>query len=836
MTTSPFTTPVSSRFLRPLLAGCAVFALLAAPVRAAEPEAPAAEDPQNAAQSQPVSSGPIEEIMVTAQKRAQRLQDVGVSVTAFTESMLERIGFKDSTQIVQQVPNFNYGTPVGQGNNPAFAMRAVGLVNPFEDNQEGKVAIYRDGVYQGTLAGQTLQMFDLERVEVLRGPQGTLYGRNSTGGLVNFIPRKPGDELGGFVEGVGGEFSQVRLTAGVDLPVSDRVRTRFAIDFNRDDGYVRNRFRAENFNTAGVRGNDTNTFAGRGLIAIDLDDDTDLLFNVHGSRVDQLAPYYQHQGVLREDRSFCSAEEMQQINGCFDFFDYADQDNHDAFAGSYDRRGVLQIKNVGGYMTLTRRFANGMELVSQTAVEHFSKLHQEDTDMSPVALIEPDFGVNATQFSQELRLVSSTPGPFQWFLGASVYKEEIDASFAQQADEELMCEAFLEMSCSEYLEGDFTPNPLGLFETNDARGRYKGFALYADATYEVLPRLELNAGIRYTYDRKNFGLRINPVDSDLGPFFVFGYITDPAVNNGFITETRHWDQVTPRFTARWHVSDETTVWASVTKGYKSGGFGTFSLTLPTPEELGFTPEEIQACEDEELGVFCVVNDDGTVPEGTRLSAFDPEKVWSYEAGIKGSLLGRVLQYDLNVYYYDYKDLQITFFDEVLLNTLVANVGQVDGLGFEGTIRARPGERWNLLLSVAYSHTDIAKVPASICEDCDGNRLTQNPKWTFGGLLQYAHPLPRGRLLFSTELHAQTDFFGGLDNLQLTKIQGYADVGLRLAYEADAGWEVAVYVDNVTNDLYYDGSIDAEFPIPSTFFGPSRPRTFGIDFYWRFGGG
>ncbi len=808
------------------LAGGASLAALAA-VLALAPQGAAA---QSAPQQESGDAGVIEEIVITAQYRRESLKDVPIAVSAYDESFMRQTKLDDVKDLIDFTPGF-----AGKSKDSfvdTISVRGI-VTNDFGVGGDPSIGIFKDGVYQGRTGAAITSFYDMERAEALRGPQGFLFGRNAISGAISLAVNKPdpdafdADFFAGF-----GERAHVETNAMVNVPLGEGWAMRIAGYFFNEDGYVDNFADPAPQDLAAVPKLRKLAAKGRRPDLIKARKEAGRLsFGYRGERLtvnliaeaevrDQSGTIYR---AIQDDP--VTGEDLGLVirgNG-------RDADT-DLGAGTRDDGRIVSFTGLIdydlGFATLTS--------ISGVRTHHYH--YKEDFDGTPLVINNYFQDQQGDYFSQELRLVSSTPGPFQWFLGASVYKEEIDASFAQQADEELMCEAFLEMSCSEYLEGDFTPNPLGLFETNDARGRYKGFALYADATYEVLPRLELNAGIRYTYDRKNFGLRINPVDSDLGPFFVFGYITDPAVNNGFITETRHWDQVTPRFTARWHVSDETTVWASVTKGYKSGGFGTFSLTLPTPEELGFTPEEIQACEDEELGVFCVVNDDGTVPEGTRLSAFDPEKVWSYEAGIKGSLLGRVLQYDLNVYYYDYKDLQITFFDEVLLNTLVANVGQVDGLGFEGTIRARPGERWNLLLSVAYSHTDIAKVPASICEDCDGNRLTQNPKWTFGGLLQYAHPLPRGRLLFSTELHAQTDFFGGLDNIQLTKIQGYADVGLRLAYEADAGWEVAVYVDNVTNDLYYDGSIDAEFPIPSTFFGPSRPRTFGIDFYWRFGGG
>ncbi len=767
----------------------------------------------------------IEEIVITAQYRRQSVQDVPIAVSAYDAAFMRATKLDDVKDLIDFTPGF-----AGKSKDSfvdTISVRGI-VTNDFGVGGDPSIGIFKDGVYQGRTGAAVTSFYDMERAEALRGPQGFLFGRNAISGAIALTVNKPDpdsfdvDLFAGF-----GARAHVETQAMVNLPLGEDWAMRIAGYVFNEDGYVDNSADPTPQDLAAVPKLRRLAAKGRRPDLIKSRKEAGRLsFGYRGERLslDLIA-----EAEVRDQSGTIyraiQADPVTQELGVVIRGNGRDADT-DLGAGTRDDGRIVSFT---GLLDVDFGFAT---LTSITGVRSHRYHYKEDFDGTPLVINNYFQDQQGDYFSQELRLVSATSGVLQWFLGGSVYKEEIDASFAQQADEELMCQAFEGVSCAELLEGDFTPNPRGLFETNDARGRYRGFALYADLTWEVLPGFALNAGIRYTYDRKNFGLRINPVDSDLGPFFVFGYITDPAVNNGFITQSRHWRQATPRFTARWQVSEETTLWASVTKGYKSGGFGTFSLTLPTPEELGFTPEEIQACADEELGVFCVVNDDGTVPAGTRLSAFDPEKVWSYEAGVKGTLFGRALQYDLNLYYYNYKDLQITFFDEALLNTLVANVGQVDGLGFEGTLRARPGTRWNLLLSFAYAHTDIARVPATICEDCDGNRLTQNPKWTFGGLLEYMHPLPRGALVFSTELHAQTDFFGGLDNLQLTKVAGYADVSLRLAYRSEDGWEIAIYVDNVTNDLYYDGAIDAEFPIPSTFFGPSRPRSVGIDLSWH----
>lgn len=135
-----------------------------------------------------------DEIIVTATKKSESLQEVAVSVTAYTGESIQKLGLENSVSLAAQTPGLNVGTPVGEGNNPSFTLRGVGL-NDFNDNNEGPIAVYTDEVYNAALPGLTFQLFDVERVEVLRGPQGTLYGRNATGGLLHFISKKGGDEF-----------------------------------------------------------------------------------------------------------------------------------------------------------------------------------------------------------------------------------------------------------------------------------------------------------------------------------------------------------------------------------------------------------------------------------------------------------------------------------------------------------------------------------------------------------------------------------------------------------------------------------------------------------------
>lgn len=165
----------------------------------------------------------LEVISITASKKSQSLQSSNVAVTAFSGDSLRELNMTDSTDVASQTPGLNIGTPVGEGNNPSISLRGVGL-NDFNDNNEGPIAVYRDEVYQSAMPGLTFQLFDLERVEVLRGPQGTLYGRNATGGLVHFISKKPTEDLEGFASVTLAENNQIKTEGAISGALSDQFK------------------------------------------------------------------------------------------------------------------------------------------------------------------------------------------------------------------------------------------------------------------------------------------------------------------------------------------------------------------------------------------------------------------------------------------------------------------------------------------------------------------------------------------------------------------------------------------------------------------------------------
>src|SRR5579859_4286269 len=189
-------------------------------------------------QGQP-ATGQIEEIVVTAQKRAQNVQDIPIAINALDSQTLKELGIKSSDEISEFMPNLQIGLPAGKGNQPLIAIRGVGL-NDTNTNNAGPNGVYVDEVYMSSPASQTFQTFDLARVEVLKGPQGTLYGRNTTGGAINYISAKPTDELYATAHASYGSFNTYQVDGAISGPITEGVNARLAFVHNASDGYMEN--------------------------------------------------------------------------------------------------------------------------------------------------------------------------------------------------------------------------------------------------------------------------------------------------------------------------------------------------------------------------------------------------------------------------------------------------------------------------------------------------------------------------------------------------------------------------------------------------------------------
>ncbi|MEK9542995.1 MAG: TonB-dependent receptor plug domain-containing protein, partial [Luminiphilus sp.] len=227
----------------------------------------------------------LEEVVVTAQKREQSLQDVGIAVSAFTGEQIQQLGWDTAEDVLAQVP----GVTMIQPNGPSsFYVNVRGVAqNDFSgDNQESPVAVYVDDVYVASPTGAAFQMFDYDRVEVLRGPQGTLFGRNATGGLVHYITRRPTQEFEGYIKATVGDYSQFDVEGAIGGGISDSISGRLSFSSAQHDGLIDNSF--------GEDLNDNDTWAIRGQLLFEFGESSQLLLNARASDLDNTNAPFEH--------------------------------------------------------------------------------------------------------------------------------------------------------------------------------------------------------------------------------------------------------------------------------------------------------------------------------------------------------------------------------------------------------------------------------------------------------------------------------------------------------------------------------------------------------------
>src|SRR5258707_4167801 len=237
-----------------------------------------------------ISDTGLEAIVVTAERRAEDIQTVPISIQAFTGKLLEELGVKSSSDIAQFTSNVEIALPSGTGNQPLISIRGIGL-NDYDTNNAGPNGVYLDEVYLSSPSAQTFATFDLQGVEVLKGPQGTLYGRNTNGGAINLTTVKPSDEFSSNLHAEYGTYNTANLEGAVSGPLTSTLDGSFAFDANHSYGYVHNLLTGDNENGA-------NNYAASAMLLYQPIDELDVLFNLHAGQANNRPTEYRHIGTF----------------------------------------------------------------------------------------------------------------------------------------------------------------------------------------------------------------------------------------------------------------------------------------------------------------------------------------------------------------------------------------------------------------------------------------------------------------------------------------------------------------------------------------------------------
>jgi len=739
------------------------------------------------------AQGAIETVVVTAERRSEDIQAVPISIQAFTAKQITDLGIKSSIDISQFTPNLDIALVAGNGNQPIITIRGVGL-NDYDTNNAGPNGVYLDDVYLSSPASQTFQTFDLDRIEVLKGPQGTLYGRNTSGGAINFISAKPSDEFTGNLHAEYGAYGTYQIEGAIGGQITDGLDGRIAVVHNGSGGYTLNAF-------TGNRENGANNYAGRAQLQWKPIDDLTVLLNVHGGTVANRPAEYRHLGALDPvDFSLCSvARTFSKNSDCIDLFGYGTPKNF--YGGAYNRLEHLKVHNFG--VSLRGDYVMGdITFTSLSAFEHNDKIHPEDTDTSPNRLLEINFGVRNATFTQEFRADWNTQDND---LIAGLY----------YLDENLHQNQPLFILLDWDIKNPFGISGDGIAEiaTDQSKQITDSYAAFIHDTYDVTDQLKVTLGGRFTGESKSF-LYSGGATFQSGGMDHFPPITPivpppgESFNKKLSNTSFNW-----LASVSYHFTDDIMAYASVSTGFKSGGFnGSF---------IGATP-------------------DPALVEA-QLKPIKPEQVTAYEIGEKASLYDGRLTFNASLFYSDYRNEQV--FILVPIAPLVAiniltNAKKAHMMGADLEVIGKPIDNLTLsatlglLQSKIDSNEPIAGSPPDLVFD-HGHQLPLSPHVTLSTFADYKCPVWEGMLDLQFSANYKSHQFFDLINSPFLTQRAYWLENARIGYTFDDNqWEVAGFVRNISGEKYFLDIFDLSFVgFYQGILG--APRTYGAEVNYHF---
>ncbi len=820
-----------------------------------------------AAQETPASE---DEIVVTAQFREQDPLDVPIALTAYSGEVLERIGVEDFEELSRFVPGFEVQNQ--SPNNPGFVMRGI-TSDAGSAFNEPRVSVFQDGVSISKSRGAFVELFDIERVEIAKGPQTTLYGRSALIGAVNVIQNKA--DPGGFAasaRGAYGNLDSVLAEATVNVPLGSQAALRVAGRYRSRDGNVRNLLGGNAFGSV-------DSWAIRGALLVEPSDrfHVDIIGN------------YQHDSPT--GTAFIALQQRQtdaltgSVLAPLSPFSGATLTTVSGFEGG---RSLGLDRDVYGVTTLARyEISDALSLNSVSAYRRFKALEVLDADGTSIPILTAAEDARGKQFSQDLRLGWDDGGQLSAFFGASYFHERGSQRTPTVFDERSLL-AQLTGSLNGRIPGRpaTDPAPLSVLqstaltsqllralaaasgvavsntlataiagnlktahqETATNIGRTSAWEVFGDATFGPSEQIELNAGIRYGYNSKRSGISSAVVNgrSILGGFIgalsqpaatrtallnalaapgaatipqstafpvpLFGLASQPTANNGDMIESRLDDDgVTFRITARYAPNTNSSLYAGYARGRR-------------PEELSArTP--------------------ATPGSSARFETLRAETVDSFEVGAKTALASRSLFLDGALFHYRYRNFQTT--EQVGVLFVSTNAGKARSYGFEGQMRWEASEQINLFANYAYNHSRFRTGARR------GNRFRLSPDHSFAVGANVAIPMGSGAVTFSPTLTYQSKTFFDSDNdrpdlqqppnaLVADNVQdefqnGFALANARLGYAPDQGrWRIEAFIENVFDKNYLKDAGNTGDAIGLATAVPGTPRTYGISFRLSFG--
>ena len=745
-----------------------------------------------AALSLPVTAAPLEEIIVTATKREKSIQDVGIAIDAFSAESLSDLGWTDVTQVANQSPNLDIKYAWGNS-MPIYTIRGVGM-NSFQASDTPSVGLFVDEIFQASIATMGAQLFDMERVEVIKGPQGSLFGRNTNGGAVSYFSKRPSQETDGFIRADFGEYERLEIEGAFGGPLSDNLSGRLSfMTIQQGEGWVRNRI-------SGTDIGEVDLNSVRAQLLWEPSDDLSANLKIFASQDRSQPVYFEHIGFWPTDGSggpgagvYCSSfvgGNAPDPSNCQDILGYSDTDG-DPYAGDFtdrpdtpiDKDATLENDNAGLTLSIVKDFGT-TELTSLTSYQTYDRYQPKESDGNPGLFLDFLFASEIEAMSQEFRLASNNDGMFNWIVGAVYASDDVEENPPRIG----------------YLD-DY----IGLRARLVYDQSRDSSAIYAQGEWGLSDKFTLTAGARYIDESLEFTKEVSFLfgpDYLDEPRLVLATVPDLALGVDGLLDS---EEVTWRLQADYQVNDDVLLYASASTGFKGGGFNGGLATNP------------------------------------RLSIpFDPEEVLAFEAGIKSMWCDNTVRLNAAIFNYDYEGLQAATprVDEVLGTPLnfLTNLEAADVSGLEVDLQWVPSDHWTLGFGLGYLDTENND-PGANFDGVLGNsprELPNAPELNINANLQYDMPLASGgNLRFFTDYVWQDDHYKEIvNNLQ---IDAQALWNARVSWtSADSRWNVALWGKNLADEVYRVDTLTDPVNTGWGVYVNGMPRTFGVSARYSWG--
>lgn len=690
------------------------------------------------------------EIVVTAQKRAQSVRDIGINITAFGEEELRRSQATDVAALASQLTNVVATTSV---NLPAFTVRGIGL-NEFASNFDSPVAIHVDEVYKSKPYMATVPFFDIQRVEALKGPQGTLFGRNTTGGSVNYYTAEPQFGTAAAMNFNFDNHGRGRIDGFVNGALSDSVAVRASYLVAQGSGGP-----YRNLLTGDDHG-EPNQIVGRLQLKWQGPSTTLRLMGYAFRDKSELTPY-KSPGIFNPDGTLCpqvfTGEVRTNRAACLKYGPFVPGPNP---LGLRETQSIRELSAdnpqganntaYGGYARLEHQ-TGSVTLTSITAFDYFERDQTDDPDNSPYITANQNYYDRINQFSQELRLFAKL-GRLNLLVGGFYEHDSIvDATSAN-----LIQNALIGLP-------PFAPRLAAAFKQ-----KVRSLAGFTNAEYQLTDTITLIGGLRYTSDRTSIdALTYVGADDPTGR----SHIVTPVIPADALVDRRTDNTTSFRAGINWKPSSNQLVYASISRGFRSGGY--------------------------------------SIPFGGVITTFDPERLTAYEIGSKSRLFDRKLDLNLSAFFYDYKDLQTNVDDPTSpLVPITRNIGGSRTYGVEADVTFRPEPSFLVKLGGSYLDARFRNTNAIVTTyvgpvPLNGKRPVNNPKWSGQGMVQKSFDLGSGlELIGSTDARYVGKRFLEATGQIFDRAPAYWVQNARLTLASkQGGWEIAAWGKNIWNKEY-----------------------------------